>query len=480
MFGSHRPLRGLVLLSLSTAACFSPAEPEANDSSSTESLVGPTGTNEAGGTVASTSGGDSLGTFGGTSTLTDSLPSTDDTSQQNDDLPSDEDNSSGTGKLQNSTLDTEESATDTGIESIALDGTDDDSTGTSGETELTSSESGSNCQNESEENVNCGEDCPCQHARLSFIEFELPPDQDGLQIYRMSGDGSTFVGNTSANRRTRAAAWHADGSYIPIERDGSSGSAYAASHDGSVIVGTSTCTDLTEVCPGETMGAIWRNGISPPEGLSSVEPRATSASGTVIVGGAAGRGFVSTNGAMLFVSEVTTFLNVSADGSTMDAQLTIDGATVSALFTLSQGIIDMGLPDSWRVSRVLSLNDDGSVVAGSAYNGEFSRPFRWTEGSGFSFLETLSETDDSCSVRGISGSGDTIIGNCGSNTYTQPVIWNGTNTPITVREEFDAQGIEYPIDFIFNVSFITQDGQTILGYSGDGDRLWRADLLDAR
>lgn len=328
--------------------------------------------------------------------------------------------------------------------------------------------------------IDCGGECGCG-GTFSIIELELPPEWDSLQVSGMSGDGSMFIGRLTLNRGTQATAWRPDGTAILLDSDGH-GQASAVTRDGATIVGTSSCTDADLMCPSSFInGAIWQDTEGPQLFARDFEPRDITATGALIVGeargdlGFGGRLFNRGGSQLLFRSDVA-FERISDDGTLLAGRMS-DHAI--ALYSRTTGsLVDMNPPTGWALGAVADINENGTVVVGTASDDNYvRRAYRWEAGSGTTLLP-LGEYSGSTGVA-VTADGATIVGGAPS-TVAEPVLWRGSSPPSRVRDELEARGVELQPDLqLGQARFITYDGRAVYGVilGGAQQSVWRASLV---
>ncbi len=290
--------------------------------------------------------------------------------------------------------------------------------------------------------VGCGLVCAvAAEAAISFQGLgDLPGGMDLSQATGVSSDGSVVVGFSSINvwqptpgelptvyctafRWTRQAGLAGMDNFPggwppPLQFLGTGaygGYAYAASADGSVIVGESLQHPFMWTAAG---GMVDMGRLSPTD--TQGKAVAVSANGSVVVG---------TSGSKLF------------------------------RWTAATGMIDLG---DWGGSESQAISADGRVVA-------FDRGgklYRWTEQRGTDLLADLG--GDGFSVTGASADGAVIVGN-GRDSHGMSAAYRWT-------QETGLTWLSFP--FPDNVHYshayaVSPDGQMVVGsYSGGGAFIW--------
>jgi probable HAF family extracellular repeat protein len=289
-----------------------------------------------------------------------------------------------------------------------------------------------------------------------------PCNYYGLGI---SGDGGTIVGYYAGVTPNEAGGWFqwtAGGGAQAIITPFGQGSAYAASFNGSVIVGTgnpngcgsnaSVWTAQTGIMPLENFGGPYGPGDSCGYGAAL----GVSADGSAVVGwsvpqsngnnpqafrwtqqsGMQGLGYlpgggVRNNGVWPTGSIATA---ISADGQVIVGwgDSANSGNNFEAFrWTQAGGIQGLGdLPGGVFGSRAFGVSGDGSVVVGSGNWGDPTEAFIWTPNAGMRTLRTVLTTDYRLNLSGwtlsfalaVSADGRTVVGE-GLNPCGQHEAW---------------------------------------------------------
>lgn len=254
-------------------------------------------------------------------------------------------------------------------------------------------------------------------------EQTMPPQPPGGAIvdesmgsaWGLSGDGLTVVGYAwHTGGRAYASAWTAEeGMTILDSQDPSRDSrANDASFDGSVVVGWSAATTFGNWNP-----TVWENGVITVLNNEErwCEAKAVNPAGDIIVGTALDT-LTGVNSATMWVKNGTawdelilgalpgTFGNgvgnvipggLNNDGSRVVGANMMDSWTsVGFVWDATRGMIQaedylgefgIAFPDSYTVYEMTAISDDGSTLAGVAYN-RFRFPFVYE-----AFLVTLED-----------------------------------------------------------------------------------------
>ncbi len=280
-------------------------------------------------------------------------------------------------------------------------------------------------------------------------------------VLGMSGDGSTLVGVAAVAPNGQAFRWTEAYGLQPIPGT----AAYAASMDGSVIVGE------TQLAGGSSAAYRWTaltglvelGNLSGEDGHSGA--RCTSADGLTIAGYSdpffpvvghieafswtpaslmLGLGWLSGGGTLSIANAV------SADGTVVVGESDSSAGRQAFRATLADGMQSLGTVSGGSAgTRALAVSADGSVIVGTENDGGTTQAFIWTPEAGMRSLRTALMLDRGLDLsgwtltdaRGISADGRTIVGNgispCGR---AQPWIAHlGTAPPCTADFNGDGQ-----------------------------------------
>lgn len=229
---------------------------------------------------------------------------------------------------------------------------------------------------------------------------DLPGGNVESDAYAASGDGSTVVGWSSSNNGTEAFLWTQDAGMQGLGSLGDSAYsvANAVSRDGSVVVGES----------GGTGGAFRWDATNGMQDLGTIQGYArtwatgVSGDGSIVVGGAGGSmqweafRWDPLNG-MQGLGDLagggidSVARAISADGSTIVGSGSSSGASLEAWrWTADGGMQSLGFLEGGRArSLAFAVSADGSAIVGSADNFERAAAFLWTKSNGMQDLTVL-------------------------------------------------------------------------------------------
>jgi probable HAF family extracellular repeat protein len=255
---------------------------------------------------------------------------------------------------------------------------------------------------------------------LGTPPVQWPVTWQNSHAHGISGDGKVIVGmgqgsqaNAEAFRWTAPGGWQALGSDVI---GSSAAPAYAASFDGSVIVGTSG-------------GAAFRW---------------TTASGIQSIG------------------------NGSANAVTPDGNVIVGGSGSSGAFrwTLAGGTTFLGDLDGGAFwSHAYGVSQDGQAVCGYGISAFGNEAFRWTPAGGMVGLGDLPGGNFNSFALGISGDGNTVVGTSDTGLGPEAFIWDATHGMQRLQTVLE---LDYGLDLsrwqtLERARAISTDGSTIVG-----------------
>ena len=276
---------------------------------------------------------------------------------------------------------------------------------------------------------------------------DLPGGTTNTRPERVSDDGTTVVGYSSATLGNEAFRWTAGSGIVGLGTLGPSISqldsgAYGVSADGSVVVGGS-----------QTAGGNGPNAF-----------RWTAATGMVNLGTFPGTDTRLSSGAS----------DVSADGSVVIGT----GSTVSGFqlysqafrWTAASGFVSLGdLPGGALDSGASDVSADGSVIVGNGSgNNTFTlgEGYRWTAASGMVGLGDLPGGSYQSQVQGVSGDGSTVVGYSASASGFEAFRWTAESGMVGLGDlpggTFDSQARD-----------VSADGSTIVGTANGASEAFR-------
>jgi probable HAF family extracellular repeat protein len=292
------------------------------------------------------------------------------------------------------------------------------------------------------------------------------------RVQAISGDGRVAVGDAFHS----AYRWTLEEGLVEIGAD----TAFAASHDGSVIVGGFTHGDREAYRWTQDDGIV---GLGGPGGA-----RAVSADGSVVAGFSGSNAFRWTSGGGMTSLGIGSPWGISTDGSIIVGSSSDSDCSNAVRWTAQEGMVSLGeLPGGRCAGLARDLSSDGGVIVGNSYSeGDVSEAFRWTSESGMVGLGRLT-SDNESSAYGVSADGSVIVG--GSTPYPSPgpsraFIWDATQGMQDLQELLSE---EYGLGSmvagwsLWMARGISDDGRTIVGWGTNSDGLeegWLVRLAD--
>jgi len=276
--------------------------------------------------------------------------------------------------------------------------------------------------------------------------------------------------------------WHISGLLDRIEATGMNITAQGISGDGSIVVGTSWGTGITEeaFCWTAEAGLCRLDDLHDEGVRSSAE--AVSANGLIVVGHRIYEGLPYRDCFRWTESEVVGFSAHTANTTSSDGSVVVGGLDnyQTQLFeayrwTQATGLSLLGtcLPNFH--SRALAVSGDGSVVVGYVQNDE-QKAFIWDQKHGMRLLQDVLEDDfgldlsgwmlaeswASWKATGISQDGLTVVG-VALNSQSQREAWRAV---LCKLGDFQPDGIVDMSDYAIMAS---------AWHSKPGDENWNAD-----
>lgn len=330
-----------------------------------------------------------------------------------------------------------------------------------------------------------GLDAPPAGAAPDFRGIgDLPSGAFGSQAFGVSADGRVVVGRSRVEvedgrgvlREGREPVrWDAvsgieglgfGGLSYPFD-DSSINTAYAATADGSVIVGA-----------GNFGGFRWTEATGLVETVSGAGPaltRAVSADGSVEAGGVDRGVFLSPfvrqapDGEAIFPlidDEFTLgdFRDLSADGSvavgSAAPELIFFGSAVR--WTQADGYQPLGsLPGGTDRGSANAVSADGSIVFGSSSSARGQEAFRWTEATGMISLGDLTSSDElSSTVNDTTPDGLVAVGSSSAGAF----LWDEQSGMRELRAVLEDEfGLDLDGWSLSSARGISADGRVIVG-----------------
>jgi probable HAF family extracellular repeat protein len=274
------------------------------------------------------------------------------------------------------------------------------------------------------------------------------PGTEHMFAQNISGNGEVVVGEDYSVNGYR---WTAQGGFQPLE---GFGIPFAASHDGSVIVGS---------------------GISGSNGAIRWTQQASAVYiGDLVGGGTTGNAF-----------------GVSADGAVIVGHRQItQNERVAFRWTAASGAVPLGdLPGGDFFSEALAVSPNGAVVVGRGTASGGQEPFRWTAAGGLQGLGHLpnyvSTQSFSSEAAGVSPDGSIVVGQDTVGLLeTETFFWtpaDGIRSLASVLSEdygYDTTG------WTLESALISADGTTLAGrgqhVTHGTNAVWRAVIPEPR
>jgi len=301
---------------------------------------------------------------------------------------------------------------------------------------------------------------------------EFPPPMTAVSL---SGDGRVIVGYKpqlySYNRYYAWRSTNAGSSLLDASVNYASSQAYAASDDGSVIVGFG---DTASGFRWTIADGLWSIPV-PPNWSSSVYPFGVSADGNTITGygqSASGYGaflWKSTGGSQslgVLPGWTSSFGSaVSRDGSVVVGSLQNTSPYFSRAFrwTASSGMVELGTIPGDEQSSARDVNGDGSVIVGSSGTpglaGGVQHAFRWTTATGMVGLGSLPGGNLGEAVA-VSADGSVVVGNFDD---SRPFLYRTGLGMVDLNAYLPTFGIDLTGWQLSKAIDVSADGQTILG-----------------
>jgi hypothetical protein len=329
---------------------------------------------------------------------------------------------------------------------------------------------------EGETSVDCGAGCGCR-ATYEVVQINSVLQGAQVSLVAMSGDGSTFAAILDRGRPLYPARVSADGALTELQATGSTGRPNAINADGSVIVGSATCSE--PVCSYVYDRPVrWVNN-NPPEVLADSSGAAEAVSGTgqyvayKVVEGAY-RVNMESNGTSA-LPELNYIAGMSADGNRIAGGAS---SVTKGVLWAPGGTVSLNPPADWSSWAINALSSDGKVFVGTASKEGVQNTvsFIWKDGQ-FTQLPVLPGATGN-SIGGLSADGKVVVGY----TSVGAFIWDALSNEIrTVVAEARARGLELPADLVLVYDpMVSDDGRIIVGQDPWADiphSFWRVTLL---
>jgi len=309
-----------------------------------------------------------------------------------------------------------------------------------------------------------------------FIPLYPQGDFTNTRASGVSSDGSTVVGEVSgaAIGQSQPFYWNAANGVVPMGYlDGyttGTGEAFAASQDGSTIVGRTASAN------GSREAFVW-NSQSGLVGLGDLaggqfysQAMAVSDDGAAIAGvghtGAENKAKATLwyqPGNPLNMEENSSFTSfftgISGDGST------VVGGGGALVWTEDSGMVRLGsLSAQGMGATAHDASFDGSVIVGESVsdNLQYEEAFRWTEEAGMVGLGALTGSNRSKALA-VSGDGNTIVGESDG-----AFVWTEGAGMQSLHEILFMSGTENIEEWtLIRATGVSSDGNIIVGDAVD-------------
>lgn len=310
-------------------------------------------------------------------------------------------------------------------------------------------------------------------AQVGFTPNPATPLATGWSIGGATPDLHVMAGTYFHNftHGNVAARWTATGEFqqLPFAPGTFSGHATGISNEGQIVIGY-----------GSLQGggsAAWRwaeptgTELLPfGEGFTSAQALAISHDGA-IVGGVRGpspseRAILWTPGGITEIPLPDGYsrgwvnaLNAAGDAAT--GYYSMPSQPFKAYrWTQSGGVETLVNAPGWDGAFATEMSDDGGTIAGRAFNGSETRPFRWTPAAGMQVLDILGGAITS----DLSADGSVLVGAYSPGGGTQRAYyWSEGTGFIDVMDHLSANGIDLTGWWLHDAQAVSDDGLTIAG-----------------
>lgn len=300
----------------------------------------------------------------------------------------------------------------------------------------------------------------------TFQGLGVPSGYTDTGAYGVSEDGSVVVGFAGATGGGKAAVrWTLGGGIQFLSSVGDGNAAFAASVDGSVIVGQNNYHPFRWT---ETGGMV-------DLGTLTATSRGVSADGSVVVGngwsyaGSYGFLWTSTDGFQTVPTSWDGAFGVSADGSVVVGQTQ---SCQAFRWTEVGGTVELPHLPGDSGSAAYGVSADGLVVVGYS-GGPSSTACLWNGDPVSGVVAIGGQTIRSNAMFGVSADGSLVVGEAKSDY--EPFIWDSTHGTQSLSDWFAANGLNPYADgwSYMSVTDISDDGRTIVGWGNhNGGEAW--------
>lgn len=307
---------------------------------------------------------------------------------------------------------------------------------------------------------------------------DLPDGDFTSQGWNISGDGSTVVGFGYSAIGQESIRWTANDGMVGLgQGTGIQNFAYAASTNGSVIVGSLTAPDSSIQAYRWTVagGTVLLN--NPPSAINARIATSVSGDGTTIVGSG-----ISANGTEAYrwtaatgstgLGDLpggnfgSTATAISSDGSTIVGAGSVAGGLNAFRWTAQTGMIGLGdFAGGSNSSRSTNTSADGSVIVGYGTISTGRVAMRWTVNTGMVDLGDLPGGVVSGTAWATSADGSVIVGQGAVDIGFHAFIWTQGSGMVDLKEYLVNAGVSGLENWTLNAAYgISADGRSITGF----------------
>jgi len=329
---------------------------------------------------------------------------------------------------------------------------------------------------------------PASTAEFIKIDGLVTSGQPFSEANGVSDDGRVVVGMSATNEGTISGFRWKSGATIDLGALPSVGpntSGQGISGNGDVLVGRGRTVDEQ----GTPINAGWmwtENGGIQDLGRPATYASDASYDGSVIVGKASSDNSNALRWTIEQGSEIIPPLNIQGEeGITSAHGVSGDGATIVGE--------SLGFPFYWQPAQgtlqlsqlkgqAYDVNEDGSIIVGSAKFNDILEAFRWTEATGMVSLGLLPGDTGYSRAKAISANGQVIVGTSsnGSVDGLRAFIWDAQNgmrdlaSLLQNQYNLDLQGLT-----LTSANGVSADGSVIVGRAvdaNDNPSAWMVDF----
>jgi len=300
---------------------------------------------------------------------------------------------------------------------------------------------------------------------------DLPGGNVFSKASGISADGSVVVGEAGANGGVKAFRWTSVDGMQALEGLTGQAHAYAASADGSVIVGAvSTTGDAFRWTSATGMVSIGHLG-----GHLVAFANGVSADGSVVVGESSN---LQSSGSRAFRWTSATGMVAISSGSSGASAVSADGSVIvgyyrpavnqkeAAIWVDGSGPTGLGeFPGGLYSGEANAVSPDGTIVVGGSFSDSETSSndaFTWTAGTGM-----VNIGDDRYeTARGVSADGSVIVGGDFTTPGQEALIWT-PDGPHNLVDVLIARGVSPAVLAGWSLEYATgvsADGTTVVGH----------------